>query len=296
MADYQIMSDATVDFSDNLAASQDIVIIPMIVEMDGTDYIIGDKKSTISTTEFYRQLDKGAVARTAQVTANTYYQYFEAEFREGRDVLLISFSSGLSKSFEASLMCAQKIRNDYPERKLYCIDSLCATGGHGLLVYSAAQKQKQGMSIDELAAWVEGIKGSLSHWFTVDELDTLYRGGRVSRTSAALGSMLSIKPIIYINGEGKLIPVNKVRGRRKSLETMAQTFRESWIASDDPVVIGYGTDIEGANTLKEMITADGSGPKDIRFAVVGPVIGAHTGPTIVALFYFSNLKERLRVG
>ena len=292
MADYQIMADATVDFPEGLEQTLGITIIPMIVEMGGQDYTICGKDSEISPLAFYEHLDKGEVARTAQVTSTLFYQYFEEEFKKGRDVILISFSSGLSKSFEASLVCAEKMKTDYPDRKLYCIDSLCASGGHGLLVYTAVQKQRQGMTVDELASWLQANATNMAHWVTVDELNTLLRGGRISKTSATVGTMLNIKPIIHIDGEGHLIAVNKVRGRKKSMETLAQMLRENRTdGPDDPVFIGYGKSLEDANYLRDLIMADG-GPQDVRLLHVGPVIGAHTGPSVVAAFFFGDRKFR----
>ena len=292
MAEYQIMTDATADFPEGMQESLGITVIPMIVEMSGKDYTIGDKENAVNLAEFYNHLEQGEVARTSQVTMNVYTQYFEEEFKKGRDVLLVSFSSGLSKSFEASLLCAEKMKIDYPDRKLYCVDSLCAAGGQGLLVYSAVQRQRQGATIDELAVWLEDHKLDVEHWVTVDELDTLLRGGRISKTSAAVGTMLNIKPIIQIDREGKLIPVNKVRGRKKSLETMAQAYRDHRASGiEDLVLIGYGTDKESAGDLRELIVADG-GPKEVLFAPIGPVIGAHTGPTVVTLFFFGDKNNR----
>jgi len=291
MADYRIMADATIDFPEEIEKEMDITIIPMTVEMGGTDYTICGKESTISAMEFFDHLEKGEIARTAQVTTATFYQYFEEAFKEGLDVIHISFSSALSKSYEASVLCAEKMKVDYPDRKLYCIDSLCATAGHGLLVYTAVQKHKEGYTVDELAEWIENNKLNVAHWVTVDELDTLLRGGRITRTSATLGAMLSIKPIIHVDGEGKLVAVNKVRGRKKSLETMLQAYREN--ASDgpeSPVFISHGTAIQDAHTLRDMLIAEGA--KNVLMCYVGPVIGAHTGPTAITLHFFGDRNLR----
>ena len=289
MTNYRIFAEATADFPDGLLETLDVTILPMTVEMGGNEYVIGTEGS-IDPVEFYGHLSRGETARTAQVTTNTYYQYFEKELNAGNDIILISFSSGLSKSYEASVLCAEKLKGEFPDRKVYCIDSLCAAGGHGLLVYAAVRKQKLGMPVDELADWVEKNKMNMAHWVTVDELDTLLRGGRVSKTSATVGSLLNIKPIIHVDHEGKLIPVNKVRGRKKSLELMARMCRENADRAPDEVVfLGHGTDIEGANLLRDMIMADG-GPQDVRLMYIGPVIGAHTGPTVITLFFFGDKR------
>jgi len=287
MADYQIMVDATIDLPDEIIESWGFTIIPMIVEIDGKDYTICGKESTIGIGEFYEHLTKGAIARTSQVTTNTFYQYFEEAFNKGLDVIFISFSSALSKGYEASVLCAEKIAQDYPDRKLYCIDSLCAAGGYSTIIDAVAHKKAEGLSIDELAEWVEGVKMNVDQWFTVDELDTLLRGGRVSKTSAVVGTMLSIKPVIHINREGKLIPVNKIRGRKKSLELIAKQFSDSWNGGAEMVAIGHGTDMESANYLKDLILEDH--PKaNVLLVPIGPVIGAHTGQTVVGAFFFGK--------
>ena len=291
MAGYKITTDATIDLPEGFAEDLGVTILPMIVEMGGQDYTICGRDSTISAIAFFEHLEKGEVARTAQVTAATFYQCFEEAFKEGLDVIHISFSSALSKSYEASVMCAEKIRKDYPDRKVYCIDSLCATGGHGLLVEAAVKKQKQGYSVDELAEWVEDNKLDVAHWFTVGELDTLLRGGRVSKASATIGTMLNIKPIIHVDGEGRLIPVGKVHGRKKSLETLVQAYRENETGGpDSPVFISHGTCLEDVDRLKEMLMAEGA--KDVRHGYVGPVIGAHTGPTVITVHFFGDKNQR----
>ena len=287
MASYRIFADATIDLPDVMLDAGDVTIIPMTVDISGESYTICGRESTIGNEDFYAMLAKGEIARTAQVTPNTYYQYFEEVFQQGQDALLISFSSGLSKSYEASLVCAEKIREDYPGRKLYCIDSICASGGHAILVDAAIRRQKEGYTIEELAKWVEENKYKVDTLLTVDELDTLLRGGRVSRTSATVGTMLNIKPVIHINWEGKLIPVKKIRGRKKAIEYFASEFKIHWNGSDDMVIVGYGTDQGEALILRDMIMADG-GTETVELVTIGPVIGAHTGGTVIALYYFNK--------
>ena len=287
MASYRIFADATIDLPDIMLDADDVTVIPMEVDINGDSHTICGRESTISNADFYARLANGEVARTAQVTTNTYYQYFEEVFKQGQDALLISFSSGLSKSYEASLVCAEKIKADYPDRTLICIDSLCASGGHTSIVDAAIHRQKEGYTIEECANWVESNKLNVDTLLTVDELETLLRGGRVSRTSATVGTMLNIKPIIHINREGKLIPIKKIRGRKKTLDYIASEFRSTWNGGDELVVIGYGAEQDEARALKDMITKDG-GPTNVELVTIGPVIGAHTGGTVVALFYFNK--------
>ena len=291
MTEYRIFTDATADFTAELAESIGVTVIPMTVQMEGQDYVIGGEESTITALEFYEHLAKGDIARTSQINASTYNQYLEVELKKGNDVILISFSSALSKNTEVAMSCTEKLRGEYPDRKIHCIDSLCASLGEALLVYAAAQKKQQGMAIGDLAEWVEANKWHIAHWVTVDDLSYLHRGGRISVTSAAVGTMLNIKPIIYVNDEGKLININKVRGRKKSLDTLVETTREKWIGGgrQEPVFIGYGAVDEDAAYLKDKLMA-GDGPKDVRVSYIGPVIGAHTGPTVVAIFCFGDKR------
>ncbi|MCL1805271.1 MAG: DegV family protein [Clostridiales bacterium] len=291
MTDYQIITDATADLTEELAESLGVKVIPMTVEMEGKDYIIGGRESTITVEEFYERMKKGEVARTSQINTNTYAQFFGEELSKGRDVLLISFSSGLSKSTEYAFACAEKMVAEHPERKIRVVDTLCASLGEALMVYAAAMKQKEGMGIDELADWVETNKWLLAHWVTVDDLSYLQRGGRISAASAVVGTVLNIKPIIFVNDEGKLISVNKVRGRKKSLDTLHETIRERWSGGsrEEPVFIGYGTELDDALYLKEQLMA-GDGPKDVHVYHIGPVIGAHTGPSVIAVFSFGDKR------
>jgi DegV family protein with EDD domain len=289
-AEYQIMTDATADLTAELAAEQGLTVIPMSVDMGEQSYSFGPKGGNISTAEFYDRLVKGEVARTSQINAVVYRQYFEEELKQGRDVIYIGLSSGLSGSVGVAMVTAQELQEKYPGRQVICVDSLCAAAGEGLLAYTAVQKKKQGLTVEQLGLWLEENKRNMAHWVTVDELSYLQRGGRVSAAAAAFGTMLNIKPIIHVNGEGKLISVNKVRGRKKSLEFLAAALKDN--RNDDPagpVFIGYGTALEDASYLREIIMA-GDGPQDVRFMPIGPVIGAHTGPSVIALFFFGDTK------
>ena len=288
MAEFKILTDATVDLPPDMYGSLGITILPMIVDVNGTDYRIQAEKSEIDIVDFYARLDKGEIARTSQVSNNDFYEYISAEFKKGFDVLMISFSSGLSTSYEGSVVVAERLKAEYPDRKAICIDSRTACGGYGILIHGAVRRQRQGMSLEEVAKWVEDNKMLIDHWVTVDELDTLYRGGRISRTSAAMGSMLNIKPIIHINREGRLISVGKVRGRKKALQVLADEFRTGWDGGDDMVMIGYGgSAMDEALALRETLMADG-GPEEVYLAPVGVVVGAHTGSSVIAVFFHRN--------
>ncbi|MDR0468545.1 MAG: DegV family protein [Peptococcaceae bacterium] len=292
MTDYQIFTDATADLPLEYIESLGAAMIPMTIEMEGQDYITGSKDSTLTIQDFYKRLASGEVARTSQINAVTFNQYFGEELKKGRDVIMITLSSALSKSYETGEVCAEKLRQDYPDRKVHFIDSRNASLAEGVLVYTAAQMQKQGKSVDEVADWIISARDRLGCWVTVDDLSYLQRGGRISTASAAVGTMLNIKPIIYMNEEGKLININKVRGRKKSLDALAEAFRDRWIRyKEEPVIIGYGsyTVKEDAEYLRDQVKA-GGGPEDVWMYEIGPVIGAHTGPSVVAMFYLGDKK------
>ncbi len=289
-ADYQIMTDATADLTAEISDELGITVIPMAVDMEGQSYSFAPKGGNISIAEFYERLIAGEVAKTSQINAEVYRHYFEEELKKGRDVIYISLSSGLSGSVGVAIVTAEKLQAEYPDRKVICVDSLCASAGEGLLTYTAVQKKRQGLTIEQLAAWLEENKKDMAHWVTVDELSYLQRGGRIGTAAAAVGTMLNIKPIIHVNGEGKLVSVNKVRGRKKSLEVLAEALKANRTdGPSDPVFIGYGTAAEDALYLRNLIM-EGEGPQDVRLMPIGPVIGAHTGPSVIAVFFFGDTK------
>ena len=292
MAEYLILTDATCDLSEEVIEKLDITVIPMEIEMGGQSHISGPKHGNLSVQEFYSRQQKGENAKTSQITPSTYVGFFEHAAKNGKDVVLICLSSGLSASYGASKVAAEKVMKDYPDRKIYCIDSLSATLGEGLLVCAAARKRQEGLSAAELAAWLEEHRKMIVHCFTVDELETLKRGGRVSAATAAIGSMLNIKPILVINEEGKIVPSTKVRGRKKSLEVIAEMFLRKYQPIEGmPAFIGYGTALEDAKHMKDLLVAGGRvGADDVVLGHVGPVVGAHTGQTIIAVLFFGNAR------
>ena len=210
----------------------------------------------------------------------------------GRDVLYLGFSSGLSGTYEAvSLLCNQ-LAAEFPERKILSVDTLAASGGEGLLVWHAVQKAREGLSIEELRDWVEQHKLNLAHWFTVDDLMFLWRGGRVSKTSAWAGTLLNIKPVLHVDDEGHLIPMEKVRGRKKSLNALVDHMEKSAIppVADQMVFITHGDCLEDAEYVADKVR-ERFGVRDVVINYVDPVIGAHSGPGTMALFYMAESRN-----
>ena len=240
--------------------------------------------------EFYDKMRNGGVAKTAAVNVQAFYDGFEELLKKGNDILYLGFSSGLSTTANSARLAAEQLRPLYPERKIITVDTLMASSGQGLYVSLVLDKKNAGATIEEAAAYAEDIKFSVCAWFTVDDLVYLKRGGRVSPTVAFVGNALGIKPIMHVDNEGHLVKVTKARGRKASIEALANKIGENAL---DPkggrVYISHGDCIDDANLLADMINAK-YGCKVEYINYVGPVIGAHSGPGTIALFFVG--KER----
>lgn len=240
--------------------------------------------------EFYDKMRKGSVARTSAVNADAFVQGFEPILQEGKDILYIGFSSGLSSTYHAGCIAAQELREKYPERDIRCVDTLGASGGFGLLLYMAVQKKREGGTIEECEKVVLDNRFHLCHWFTVDDLNHLKRGGRISAATALFGTMLSIKPVMHVDDQGRLIPVSKARGRKASLTALVDKMAETAIDPEHQTVfISHGDCLEDARFVADEVRRR-LGVKNIHINYVGPVIGNHSGPGTMALFFLG--KER----
>ena len=219
---------------------------------------------------------------------NDFMEPMESILRAGKDVLYIGFSSGLSGTYNAGAQAAAELSEKYPERKLYCVDSLCASLGQGLLLWLAWKEKKRGRTIEEVRDWVEDNKLHLCHWFTIDDLMFLKRGGRVSGATAIVGSMLSIKPVMHVDNDGHLIKVGTARGRKASIKALADEAEKTGIdLKNQTIFISHGDCLEDANYLADIMRARFN-VKDVLINYVGPVIGAHSGPGTIALFFLGT--------
>lgn len=240
--------------------------------------------------EFYDAMRHGRIAKTAAINTETFRVAFEEELKAGRDVLYIGFSSGLSSTYNSGRMAAEMLAKDYPERKILTVDSLCASAGQGLLVYLAKCQADEGMDIEALRDYVEKMTLKVSHWFTVEDLVYLKRGGRVSATAAFVGNLLGIKPVLHVDNAGKLIPVRKVRGRRTSLMALIEEYARTAETPESGVVfISCADCYDEANFLADEINKK-YGVTVKVITDVGAVIGSHSGPGTMALFFIA--KER----
>lgn len=287
---YQLFTDATADLTDvPMGGLPHVEIIPMQVEIGGQDYVYGPG-GTITVDEFYALQKAGNFATTSQINPDVYFRHFEPCLQAGKDMIYLCFSSGLSATIQSAALCIQDLRQKYPERKIVCIDTLCASLGEGFFVREAARKQSEGLSFDEMVRWAEENRLKVCHWFTVDMFEHLRHGGRVSATAAVVGTMLQIKPLLHVDEEGKLEVVGKPRGRKKAIEMQISKLEQGWMPElGNLIIIGHGACPEGAELLRGEVA--GRFPDaEVYTMDIGPIIGAHTGPGMLAILYWGSTR------
>ncbi len=285
MANYVIMTDSSADLSSELIDSLGIRVISLEVLMDDADPILNHE---IKVEEFYEKLRQKTKVTTSAVSIERFAQFMEPILAEGNDLLYLGFSSGLSGTYNAGLVAARELAEKYPERTVTTVDTLCASLGQGLLVYHAAKRQQAGASLAEVKEWVENNRLHLCHWFTVDDLFFLKRGGRVSSATAVMGTMLSIKPVMHVDNNGKLINVAKARGRKASMDTLIEKMKETAIEpATQTCFICHGDCREEAEYLAKKMKEE-LGVPEVVIGYTGPVIGAHSGPGTLAIFYLGT--------
>ena len=288
MNPYVICTDSGCDLAPELLEEWGVPFCSLTFRFDGEDreYFNND----MDGKTFYDRMRKGGIAKTAAVNSQAFIQCFEKQLKEGKDLLYLGFSSGLSTTFNSARLAAEVLRESYPDRSILVVDTLAASAGQGLLVYLALQKQKEGASAEENAAYVEEMKWRLCHWFTVDDLVYLKRGGRISSASAMIGNMLAIKPVLHMDNEGHLVNVSKVRGRRNALSAIADQYGKLALEPQNGTVfISHADCLEEAELVGSMLR-ERYGAEVMLYTGVGPVIGAHSGPGTFALFFLG--KER----
>jgi len=290
MADYQIITDATADLSPDLAISLGVVSVPMEINLDEEYYTYVPGGGDIGLDTFYSRMLNGSIARTSQINPQVYTNVFEKYLAQGKDIVYICLSSGVSATVQGALLSADQLKEIYPGRKIFVIDSLCISLGEALIITAAVEKQKNGLNADELAAWLNENKLRVCHWFTVDDLEYLKRGGRLSAVQAAIGTTLNLKPVLHVDDTGHLINVKKVRSRKKALAAMVEEMTQTYLADcSNEVFIGHGACPADAQQLADLVKnvyAD----IDIRIFDIGPVIGAHAGPGVLALFFWGKIR------
>ena len=288
MSEYVLITDSSADLSQEMVQELGVTVLPLSFTIQGKTYRNYPDNREMDLPLFYDMLRAGELATTSAVNVAEYTQAVEPILQEGKDVLILAFSSGLSSTYQASVLAAGELREKYPDRKIYTVDTLCASLGQGLLVYLAAQEQRKGKSIEEVRDWAEETKLHLCHQFTVDDLHFLKRGGRISATTAVVGSMLQIKPVLHVDNEGHLINIGKARGRQASLKALVDKMEKTVTEEGRKTVfISHGDCRKDAVTVADIVR-ERFGTQDIRINFVGPVIGAHSGPGTLALFYLGT--------
>ena len=286
MTTYQIISDSCCDFTAQQYRDNNVLCVPLtVVYNDQAHDNFSDEKSV---KEFYDTLRSGVMATTSAANPEAWSAAMEPVLASGRDVLVLAFSSALSVTYQSAVIAAGELSEKYPDRKIQVVDSRCAALGQGFLLWQACRKRDEGLSLEELTAWIEENKLHVCHWVTVDDLSHLKRGGRISGATALVGTMLNIKPIIHVDEEGRLVNVAKCRGRKAAMEFLAAKVGEAGEGFDNATVfVAHGDCPEDAAALENTLKTK-YGVKEVVTGYVGPVIGAHTGPGVLVVFYMGN--------
>ncbi|MDK2804516.1 MAG: hypothetical protein PWR23_1520 [Peptostreptococcaceae bacterium] len=288
MRDYIIVTDATSDIPNEMANELNVKVVPMSFSLGEKNYNHYPDYRELDIKTFYDKQRAGQTSLTTQINVAVYLDFFEEIIKTDKDVLYISFSSALSSTYQSSVLAAKELNEKYPDFKIITIDSKAATLGETLLVKLAAQKKSEGMNIEDLSKWVADNHLKVCHYFTVDDLNHLKRGGRMTSMTAFIGTALDIKPILHVNDEGKLIPLDKVRGRKKALKVLFNYLAElSENLEEQTVFIGHGDCIEDARYLESLIK-EAYKVKEVIIHPIGPIIGSHTGPGAITLFFLGK--------
>ena len=286
MSEFVLMTDSCSDLTDAMAKEMELVVLPLAVIQDGKEYHDYLDHRELDPAHFYARLRSGAMGSTSAANVAAFHEAMEPILQQGKDILCISFSSALSTTYQSATIAAQELSETYPDRKVIVIDSLCASLGQGMLIYLTAREKAKGKSIDEVAAFVRETIPHQCHWFTVDDLNHLKRGGRVSAAAALLGTMLQMKPVLHVDDEGRLIPVSKVRGRKASIKALLDKMEEL-VIDPETVFISHGDCLDEVEEMAAEIKRR-FGTKEVHINYVGPVIGNHSGPGTLALFFLGT--------
>lgn len=281
---FEIITDSSSDLPEEYFHEHNLECIKLGFLMEGVSYE-GEDGASMEAKAFYAKLRSGAMPSTYQVTAEAAKAHFEKYLAAGKDILVIAFSSGLSGTEGSYRVAAKELKEAYPDRSVAVVDSLCASLGEGLFVDYVVKKADSGATLQETAAYAEALKPYMCHYFTVDNLFHLKRGGRVSAATAVVGSVLNIKPVLHVDDAGHLVPVSKTMGRKKSVLALMKYMEQlQTLGEGDPVFISHGDCIEDAEYLAELVKERFPG-HEIMINYIGPVIGTHAGAGTLALFF-----------
>lgn len=290
MDQYILVSDSTLDLNADCCEELDIHVIPMEFTLEGKPYQHYADARELSYQDFYDAMRQGKLSTTSQINYKTFYSFFKQFLEQGKDVLYICFTSGMSGTYNTCMIAIADLKEKYPERRIVVVDSLCASVGEGLLVYHAGMKKRGGMAFDELAAWTEENKLKVCHWFVVDDLEHLKRGGRIGAVAATFGKAFQIKPMLSVDGEGKLTTVAKIRGANKVYEALInRLLSDGDNIKEQTVIIGHADCSEDAGRLSSLLR-EKELVKDVIICNIGPVIGTHVGAGMMALTFMGTRK------
>lgn len=287
---YVFITDASCDLSERLVKEIGVRVIPMEFEIEGNYYLHYPDCRMMKLDEFYGYIRDGVVPKTTQINIDGFKRYFEAYLKAGKDILYTGIPTGLSGTFNTCKIAAEELKEKYPKRKIVLIDSCCDSAGLGYLVYLAGKKYAGGADLEELANYINVIKRKIGHWFVVDDLEMLKKGGRISSMAATFGKALQIKPLISVDETGKLVNVGKIRGARNVIPALVEKFkRDGRDMKKETVFVAHADNPEGAKELKKAVK---SLCKNVEICEIGPVIGSHVGTGMLALVFFGerNLK------
>ncbi len=290
MRDYVIMTDSCCDLTDQMARELELEVLPLTMHMDGQDYPNDLAGTAISNQEFYKRIRAGKIATTSAVNVGQFQDAMRRVLESGRDIVCVCFSSALSTTYQSAVIAAEDLRAEFPEAEIHVVDSLSASLGQGLLLYLAVEQKRGGLTAAELAKWVEDNRLTVCHWFTVDDLNFLKRGGRVSATTALLGTMLSIKPIMHTSDEGKLVPVSKARGRKAAIAALLDKIEALGIHPEKQTMFICHADCEEDAKAVAQTIQDRFGTPTVHINYIGPVIGSHTGPNTMGIFFVGTQR------
>lgn len=288
--DYVIVTDSVLDIDRSYLVKNEVCYVPLSFTFQGEDTVEDDFGETVPFDAFYKKLRDGQIATTSQATVGSFCSVFEGILKSGRDVVYLGFSSALSGNYNAGCMARDELDGKYFGHAIYCVDTFAASGGQTLLIREAVERKKEGYTAEQLVIWAEEFRKHVIHWFTVDDLMFLHRGGRVAKSTAVIGSFVGIKPVLYVSDDGRLLPDKKVRGRKRSLEMLA---KEMMVHIRDvgkyPVTISHGDCQEDAEYLRKYILKH-TPVKKVEIHMLDTVIGAHSGPGTVALFFYGDKR------
>ena len=284
-----IVTDSCCDLPYSYIKENYIQMISMNIEMNEIE-IKDDLAKTKEYEAFYESILNGLMPKTSQINTFEFKEIFEKYIKEGKSILYIGFSSALSGCVNSAYLAEKEVKGEYPDAQIVIVDSKCASMGQGLLIYYAVEAFKQGKSLEEVVSWIEQNKLKLNHWFTVTDLNYLFRGGRVSKTAATLGTLLQIKPILHVDDEGRLIPVEKVKGRKKSLKALVEKVKENIVEPENQIIfISHGGVLEEAHQIKKAILEE-CHVKDVWINYIGAAVGSHAGPGTIAIFFMGEKR------